>query len=1251
MPGAIVEPDPAAVPDGDAAAASDPLNDDTPVRPYTVFRQQVWLDIDVRAKTVKGRVDIFISVLQDDNLSEVFIDARQCDIDLEHITVSGCPATASYEDPYAAMYTPEGYCWTAAQWGMMKHRMRRLLHRRRKELSATEHESKMSCTPVDGSLCVAMPPRKDLQASLAKQRNLPPEQKQKLDPADKHVQEDDGKLLRKISIPFTLRNIRDGLHFVGVDDADSRYPHLYTLHSNEPGAASYIFPCIDDPGCRSSWKVSLTFPRTLGDAFRDPPVHQANGLPNGLTNGNRKRKSGEEEPRRRVAALTEEDKLLELTAICSGKLEDETLNPEDETKKTMTFECSSKAARHIGFAIGPFEHVDLWSEFRTEEDDNRLASNATKIHGYCLPGRAEEVKNTCAALVTAIDHFAMTFGRYPFENYKACFVDDMVKDSVPLCGFSLCSNRLLFPREVIDTEIDVTRSLVHSLACQWFGVNIIPDTKADIWLVVGIAWFMTDLFMKVICGNNEYRFRMKTMADRLVELDMNRPSLQSLGEHLHLGDFEVDFLNLKAPLVLFILDRRLSKSSSSAPIVRLIAKMVSKANTSGMAEDEILASEPFRKACEKSGQTRLDSFWNQWITGSGCPRFDVYQKFNKKRLCVEMTVRQVQDIAAAKSRPLNKDAFWREVVEEKHDVWANEVQHSFSGPMTIRIHEADGTPYEHIVEIREDSAKSVKFEIPYNTKYKRLKRSRRQRDRQIAANTNKATTEENQDDALLYCLGDVLQAQEDVEDWGFIDWDEEQEHKMDQESYEWIRMDADFEWICTLKTNMPAYMYVSQLQQDRDVVAQQDSMLYLEQESRRGGHPLISTILTRTLVDVRYFHGIRTMAADILPCHAAEEKLDRIGLKHLMKTFQQLFCYEGTYKPRPNDFTDKRQYLIQCAIPGAVARVRDSDGHCPKEGRRFILQLLQGNDNEENCYSDDFYICKLIEALAACQLPDEKKVKQAMPMSLAFGDGEDEDDDDVVVDPEPKDFSKLALAEIERFRRMDEYSPSYQNCFTVAALDAQCRLMKAKIIQMNPMVFIQYLQDKTNDTVRIKGFESLVELGYMSHGVLLRFFLSVITTDPSPFVRDRLFKVFCRGLASMAIGENEEPEKDAPAANDLDLIVDETGVENKQKEKKRRENLPDALAALKERTKDNDELMDVVTDALDSPIMSVAERRNLLELCGILFDDDERLLIKLKYPTYWTARRGEKARGKVRIPSLSPWWEGKKEILIQCCSS
>ena len=135
--------------------------------------------------------------------------------------------------------------------------------------------------------------------------------------------------------------------------------------------------------------------------------------------------------------------------------------------------------------------------------------------------------------------------------------------------------------------------------------------------------------------------------------------------------------------------------------------------------------------------------------------------------------------------------------------------------MTIRIHEADGTPYEHIVEIKD---RVTKVDIPYNTKYKRLKRSRRHKERAAAAAGNDAT--EGNDDVLLNSLGDILQSDEELKDWRLQEFSKEDEAKMSEESYEWIRMDADFEWLCKTSIRMPWYMYQSQLQQDRDVVAQ-----------------------------------------------------------------------------------------------------------------------------------------------------------------------------------------------------------------------------------------------------------------------------------------------------------------------------------------------------------------------------------------------------------------------------------------------
>ena len=260
--------------------------------------------------------------------------------------------------------------------------------------------------------------------------------------------------------------------------------------------------------------------------------------------------------------------------------------------------------------------------------------------------------------------------------------------------------------------------------------------------------------------------------------------------------------------------------------------------------------------------------------------------------------------------------------------------------MTIRIHEADGTPYEHIIEIKEAL---TKFEIPYNTKYKRLKRSRRQKER-TAAVAGMEYTGDGDNDILLYCLGDVLQSEDEIKDWRLVEWSKEDEDKMSQESYEWIRMDADFEWICKMSISMPGYMYLSQLQQDRDVVAQLESIQYMAAQKE---HPLISTILVRTLMDGRYFHGIREAAIAALPTHATE-RLDWLGQFHLEKAFREFFCYADSSMTRSNEFSDRTAYYVQRAIPQAISKVRDGAGRAPMSAITFLLEKLRFNDNSNN---------------------------------------------------------------------------------------------------------------------------------------------------------------------------------------------------------------------------------------------------------------------------------------------------------------
>ena len=1211
--------------------------------PFVVLKQDVELDVNFREKSISGVSTIHLFTINTD-LDEILLDARQCEIDVANVTVDGFKTTASFSDPYDLAQTPPHWQIGAAQHHIVKKRMAPLRPARRPEVPNKDREMLPCCVPADRSLRVSLrpegmardEPRRTLKIkTLRVDKDAPP-----LDGPDPDDYEKNGI---KISIPFRSKHIRDGLHFVGVDEGDLRYPHVYTRHSLEPGTASCIFPCVDDPGSRHPWKISIKCPRTLGDALEQPLATQPAAAAQ-APNGSRKRRLGEAAPAAAAPsyALAEEDKLMEMTVVCSGNLTGEQIDPQDSKKKIMTFESQLSAAQHIAFAIGPFEHIQLWSEFRTEEADEKLGANAAKIHAYCLPGRADQVLHTCAPIVAAADFFAPEFGRYPFESYKVCFVDDMVSDTVAATSMSLCSNRLLYPEDIIDPEIEVTRTLVHALASQYFGVHIVPNQRSDSWLIVGIQWFMTDLFMRSICGNNWYRFHLKTLSDKLVEVDVHRPSLHDLGEHLHIGDFELEFMSLKAPLVLFILDQRMSKIPGSMGIARVISQIVSNANINATIHSTSLADKDFRRACEKKSQYRPDELWEQWVHGAGCPKLLIKQRFNKKNLNVDITIAQTQSRDSG-PKAITKDDFLKELLEEVHEVWAGTVPKLFTGPFTIRIHEADGTPYEHYLAITDKDKVATTLQIAYNTKYKRMKRTKKAT---AAAASSAADKHDIQEDDIVYfnMLGDVLMTPKDIENWGLQDWSESVQNAMDQESYEWIRLDCNFEWLCEMVTDMPGYMYLAQLQQDRDVVAHQDAMLFFRRGKRHG---VASTIETRTVMDRRYYHGIRTMAVDDLP-KQADPDLNYIGKAQLILTFRHFFCDRivgkngsVTFPPAPNDFHDKAQYAVQCALPGAIARTREN-GRCSRDARNFLLDLLLFNDNSENDYSDHFYIARLLEALTTSIIPDRRESERDLLSSL----GTDEDDD-----LELRRFIEKTIEEIDKYRRMDEWTSTYQNIWTTTALNCKMRLMKAGVIPVAPLEFVQYLQDDNLDLVRIKAFECLVELGLLRKASIMKLLLASVSTDPSPFVRDRLFKIFCKGVAAIALGENKpaRPEPEA-AADDSGLIVEQGEAELQQRklDATRNQSIQQTLAALKEEVKGNMELQIAMWKAVESPYISVKEKFQLLTICSAMFEPDDSLLMTFNYPKFWKCTRELVVNGKANpLAPYEPRMNGKKQCIVR----
>lgn len=145
--------------------------------------------------------------------------------------------------------------------------------------------------------------------------------------------------------------------------------------------------------------------------------------------------------------------------------------------------------------------------------------------------------------------------------------------------------------------------------------------------------------------------------------------------------------------------------------------------------------------------------------------------------------------------------------------------------MTIRIHEADGTPYEHVLDIR---TPFKRFEVPFNTKYKRVRRNTkrylaRQAAAQAVAEGEVGETQPGPGELVDVGFGvDIWENDHERENWKIAEWSEADEQTMSGATYEWIRLDADLEWVSSITFEQPDFMWVSQLQRDRDVVAQME---------------------------------------------------------------------------------------------------------------------------------------------------------------------------------------------------------------------------------------------------------------------------------------------------------------------------------------------------------------------------------------------------------------------------------------------
>ncbi len=188
-------------------------------------------------------------------------------------------------------------------------------------------------------------------------------------------------------------------------------------------------------------------------------------------------------------------------------------------------------------------------------------------------------------------------------------------------------------------------------------------------------------------------------------------------------------------------------------------------------------------------------------------------------------------------------------------------------------------------------------------------------------------------------------------------------------------------------------------------------------------------------------------------------------------------------------------------------------------------------------------------------------------------DDEDEEEDE-------RRFTMKAVDEIDRHRRVDEWTPSFQNVRTMAGLDCKRRLLQAKVVQLGEGVMLRATRPGNYDTLRLKGFEGLIEIGKLQDNTVVDYVLQTMSHDSSPYVRDGLRRLMMRGLGAIAMGmanrQSDENENDERAL----VIETEASTQERHSDLTRRQTVAGALTALKEELGGYEPLKEALWDAV-----------------------------------------------------------------------
>ena len=252
-----------------------------------------------------------------------------------------------------------------------------------------------------------------------------------------------------------------------------------------------------------------------------------------------------------------------------------------------------------------------------------------------------------------------------------------------------------------------------------------------------------------------------------------------------------------------------------------------------------------------------------------------------------------------------------------------------------------------------------------------------------------------------------------------------------------------------------------------------------------------------------------------------------------------------------------------------------------------------------------------------------RSLAEAMSTKPAPIDSNDYMQDD---DGDDLHFHMACIEEMDRYRRIDEWIPSHDTILSRTSLDCKFQLAQAGALDLNLSDFLPYTREGIADNLRLSAFENLIKIGILKRNAILRWFFVVLGTDPSAYMRQKMLQLLGKLLGSAAIGDSSNSAAATIADHDGLTIEQETSTEARRLELERKQTIPGAIEALKAELDGNEEFELGLWAATSSPIVSLGEMVQLLDICAALYPAISSTLVVLNYPRYWECTKMEKVR-------------------------